>query len=66
MFANWARAKTMLAHSERESFFSPNCSKFAVEWDWESKNPQNVQILGFFGKIDVFFSKKNFGIFQNR
>ena len=35
MFANRARAKTMLARSERE-FFSPNCSKFAVECDWES------------------------------
>ena len=33
MFANWVHAKMMLARSEREIFFSPNCSKFAVECD---------------------------------
>ena len=31
MFDNWARAKTMLARSEREIFSPQNCSKFAVE-----------------------------------
>ena len=36
-------------------FFWPNCSKFAVECDWNSKNSQNVQNLGFFWKIDGFF-----------
>ena len=53
--------------SEREIIFSPNWSKFAVECDWNRKNSQNVQKLGFFfGKIDKFFRKKNLEIFQNR
>ena len=44
----------MFVHvSERETFFSLNCSKFAVESDWNSKNSQNVRI--FFGEIDGFF-----------
>ena len=36
MFANCVLVKTMFAHvSERECFFfSPNCSKFAVDYDW--------------------------------
>ena len=46
LFANWARAKTMLARSERE-FFLSNCSKFAEECDWNNKISQNVQKLGF-------------------
>ena len=67
MFANCVHTKTMFIHvSEREIFFSLNCSKFAVECDSNSKNSQNVQNLGFFGKIDAFFRKKNLQIFQNR
>ena len=32
--------------SEREIFFWLNCSKFAVESDWNSKICQNVRNLG--------------------
>ena len=53
----------MLARSERE-FFPPNCSKFAVECNWESKNSQNIQNLGFFWKNNVFFSKKTLKFFK--
>ena len=50
---------------ERENF-SLDCKKFAIECDWNSKNSQNVQNLGFFsGKIDVFFPEKKLGMFQN-
>ena len=45
-------------------FFSPNSSKFAVECDWNSKNSQNVHILGYFGKIDGFFFEKNLEFFS--
>ena len=45
---------------EPEINFSTNCSKFAVECDWKSKNSQNVQNLGFFGKIDEFLNKNLF------
>ena len=45
--------------SEREIFVSLKGSKFSVESDWNNKNSQNVQSLGFFGKIHVFFSKKS-------
>ena len=31
---------------------------FAVECDWKNKTSQNVQNLGFFEKVDHFFSKK--------
>ena len=59
MFANCVHTKTMFVHvSEREIFFSLNCSKFTVQCDWNSKNSQNVQNLGF--------SEKNLEIFQNR
>ena len=50
--------------TEREIVFRPNCSKFAVECDWNSRNSQNVQNLGFFEKIDGFF-EKNLIFFQN-
>ena len=50
--------------SEREIIFPQICSKFAIECDWNSKNSQNNQNLGFFEKIDVF-SKKNPETFQN-
>ena len=59
--------------------FSPNCSKFVVEYDWNSEFPQmgsNFVFFGlckiwFFGKLDEFFRKKalnflsiaKFGIF---
>ena len=60
MFANCDHTKMMLVHvSEREISFSLNCSKFAAECEWNSKNTQNVQNLDFFWK-------KNLEIFQNR
>ena len=59
--------KTMLARvSERENFFSLNCSKFAVESDCNSKISQNVQSLAVFGKIDGFFRKSTWIFFKNR
>ena len=45
----WLALKTMLGRvSERENFFPVNCSKVALECDWNSKNSQNVQNFGFF------------------
>ena len=65
MFANCVHTKTMFVHvSDREIFFSLNCSKFAVECDWNSENSQNVQNLFFFGKIYGFFSKKTLKFFK--
>ena len=59
MFAYCVDTKTTFVHvPEREIFFSLNCSKFAVECDWNSKNSQNVQNLSLFGKIHGFFRKK--------
>ena len=49
MIASWARAERILVRSERE-FFSPICSKLAVESDWNGKIFQNGQNLGFFQK----------------
>ena len=40
-------------------FFPPNCSKFAIESDWNCEISRNVQNLSIFGKIDGFFSEKN-------
>ena len=37
--------KRMLARVSDREIFSLNCSKFAVESDWNSKNSQNVQIF---------------------
>ena len=51
--------------SEDGNFFSPNCSAFAVECDWNSKTSQNERKLFFFQKKDVFF-EKNLELFQNR
>ena len=49
MFANCVHAKNDFGRtvhvSERE--ISPNSSKFAVEYDWNSELSQNVQNLGF-------------------
>ena len=66
MFANYVHTKTMFVHvSESEVFFSRICSsKFAVECDWSSKNPQNFENLSFLEKIAGFF-EKNLEIFQN-
>ena len=51
MLANCVHTKTMLVHfSERKIFFSLNCSKFAIEYDWNSKIPRNIQNLGFLEK----------------
>ena len=34
--------------------------KFAVDYDWTSKNSQHVQTMGFFReKIDGFFEKES-------
>ena len=58
MFANCVHIKTMFVHvSKRETFCQLNCSKFAVECDWNGRNSQNVQ--------NLVFSKKNHEIFQN-
>ena len=55
--------KTMLARvSERENLFSLNCSKFAVECDWNSKNSQNFRNLGFFGKIGALYFSKSLNV----
>ena len=54
-FANSVHTKTMFVHISDREFFSPNCRKFSVECDWNSKNSRNVQNSGFFGKIDGFF-----------
>ena len=61
MFANCVHANNgILFTSERGIIFPPNHSKFAVECDWNSKNSQNVQSLGFFKrKIDGFFEEKS-------
>ena len=49
-----------VAHVSECEFFSSNCSKFVIECDWNNKNSQNVQILGFFErKMDGFFEKKS-------
>ena len=43
--------------------FSPNRSKFAVEWDWNIKFSQDVQNVGFFWvKIDGGFRKKTWNL----
>ena len=64
MFANYDHTKTTFVHvSEREFCFSLNCSKFAVECDWNSKNSQNFQILGFFWKNRWVFAKKTLNFF---
>ena len=44
-------------------FFLLNCSKFAVECDYNSKNSQNVQNWCFFGEIDGFFKIATCGKF---
>ena len=50
--------------SDREILFSPNCSKFAVECDCNSKISQKVHNLGFFGKKVGLFEKKNKNFFS--
>ena len=53
---------TMFDHVSERDFFSPTCSKFAV--DWNSKISQNVKIWVFLKKKD--FRKKNLLFFQIR
>ena len=48
----------MFVHVSERDFFSPNCSKFAVECDSNSKIRQNVQILGFFLKKNRLIFRK--------
>ena len=43
--------QTMLAkfiHVSEREFFQPNCSKFVIEYDWNTEISQNVQNLFFF------------------
>jgi len=47
----------MFVHVSECEFVSPNCSKFAVECDRNSKIFQNIQNVFYFEKIDGF--KKN-------
>ena len=62
-----ARWRCSFKFLNANTFFIPNCSKFAVECDWNSKISQNERRnLGFLNKIDGFFSKKNLYCFQNR
>ena len=49
---------------EREIIFSPNCSKFVAECDWNSKSSQNVRKLGLFWKNRWVFRKKNLKFFK--
>ena len=59
MFENWAcvNEPRSVAHV-CEIFFSSNCSKFAVECDWNRKISQNIQNFGFFVKKWMGFPKK--------
>ena len=47
--------KTMFVHVSESEFHSANCSKFAVESDWNSQIFQSVQNFGFFWKNIWFF-----------
>ena len=59
MFANCDHANIgSLFTSELEIVFSPICSKFAAECDWNTKNSQNVQNLGSFEKNTWVFRKR--------
>ena len=49
--------------SERD-FFSPNCSKFALEYDWNNKVFQSVQTFKFLEKISFFFREKLLNVFK--
>ena len=62
IFANWVRTKNDVdSHFWMWKLFSLNCSKFAVECNWNSKNSQNIQNSGSFWKnrLDGFFRKKS-------
>ena len=50
--------KTMFVHISEREIFSPNCCKFAIECDCDSKISQNVQSWVFFGEIDGFLQEK--------
>ena len=68
MFANCVHAKSDFGRnvhvSEREILLIPNCSKFAVEYNWNNEVSQSLQNCFFFGKIDGVFRKKNLNFFQ--
>ena len=49
------RTSAIFFTSEREIILSRNCNKFAVDFNWNKKNSQNVQTLGLFENIDRFF-----------
>ena len=58
-FANWARAKNNVgSRFWTWKLFSLNCSKLAVECDWNSKNSQYVRKLGFFCAKQMVLSWK--------
>ena len=57
--------ETMFVHVYDREFFSPNCSKFAVECNRNSKVSQNVKNLFFFGK-DRWIFRKKLEFFRNR
>ena len=61
MFPNCVHVKRRSFTFLNVKFFPPNCSKFAVEFDWNGKISQNVQNLGLSEKWSSkdleFFSK---------
>ena len=61
-----SRQHRRYVHVTEHEFLSPNCSKIAVECDWDSKNSQNVQNLGFSTEKLMGFLRKNLIFFQNR
>ena len=63
MFANSVHVFTDVC-SRFWEFFSPICSKIAVECDWNSKISQNVRKLGFLKNLMGFLKKT--WIYQNR
>ena len=61
-----SRQHRQYVHVTEHEFFSPNCSKFAVECDWNSMISQNVQNLGFFWKKNRWVFRKKLWIFFSK
>ena len=62
LLANWQCAMwkcPMFKKPDRDSFSTQNCSKFAVECNWDSKFSQNERNLGLFWKKKWVFLQKN-------
>ena len=57
MNANRLQTKTLFVQVSEREFLPPNCSKFAVECNWNTKISENVQIFWFFlaKRIGFFF-----------